>query len=568
MNGGHVAGRIRARRLCPPYALTRRSTAMPHAKNVIWIMCDQLRYDYLGCTGHPTLKTPNIDAMAARGVRFSNAWVQSPICGPSRMCSYTGRYMRSHGSHWNGWPLRVGEPTLGDHLNNIGVRNVLVGKTHMAPDLEGMKNLGIAPDSLIGVHVSQCGFEPYERDDGLHPDGRPRPRYDAYLREHGYDAVNPWEQWANSGADADGGLQNGWLLVHADKAARIPEEHSETPYMTRRAMDFITEAEQDGRPWCLHLSYIKPHWPYIAPEPYASMYGAADVQPAIRSQKERQEAHPVFAAYMDMRYSRNMARDETREKVIPAYMGLIKQIDDQMGVLMQFLQARGLLDTTMIVFTSDHGDYLGDHWMGEKDLFHDQSAKIPLIVIDPSNAADATRGTVSHALVEAIDLAPTFIEVFGGTPPDHILEGRSLMPLLRGEQPAGWRRNVFSEYDYSMQDVRLKLNQPIEQCRLFMVFDGRWKYIHASGFRPMLYDLDSDPQEFSDCGGDPSCADVIARLQAALFDWALHPKMHITTPNSKIAAYADQQLQVKNGILIGIWDEAELAAIRDRIATK
>ena len=85
-------------------------------RNVLWIMCDQLRYDYLGCTGHPTLKTPNIDALAARGVRFSSAYVQSPICGPSRMSFYTGRYMRSHGSHWNGWPLRVGEPTLGDHL--------------------------------------------------------------------------------------------------------------------------------------------------------------------------------------------------------------------------------------------------------------------------------------------------------------------------------------------------------------------------------------------------------------------------------------------------------------------
>jgi arylsulfatase A-like enzyme len=203
--------------------------------------------------------------------------------------------------------------------------------------------------------------------------------------------------------------------------------------------------------------------------------------------------------------------------------------------------------------------------MGEKDLFHDQSAKIPLIVIDPSAAADATRGTVSDALVEAIDLAPTFIEYFGGKPPDHILEGRSLMPLLRGETPAGWRKAVFSEYDYSMQDVRLKLSQPIEQCRLFMVFDGRWKYIHASGFRPMLYDLESDPQEFADRGGDPLCADVVARLQSILFDWALHPRNHITTSNEKIAAYAEKQLQVKGGILIGIWDEAELAAIQQRI---
>jgi arylsulfatase A-like enzyme len=152
--------------------------------------------------------------------------------------------------------------------------------------------------------------------------------------------------------------------------------------------------------------------------------------------------------------------------------------------------------------------------------------------------------------------------------PDHILEGRSLIPLLRGAAPANWRAHVFSEYDYAMQDVRLTLNQPIEQCRLFMVFDGRWKYIHASGFRPMLYDLESDPQEFIDRGADASCAAVVARLQAALFDWALHPKGHITTSNEKIAAYADNQLQVKGGILIGIWDEAELAAIRERMGTQ
>jgi arylsulfatase A-like enzyme len=540
-------------------------TVLSARKNILWIMCDQLRYDYLGCTGHPTIRTPNIDALARKGVLFSRAYVQSPICGPSRMSFYTGRYMRSHGSHWNGWPLRVGEPTLGDHLRKIGVRNVLVGKTHMTPDIEGMKALGIQPDSIIGVRVAECGFEPYERDDGLHPTGKPRPKYDAYLREKGFDAENPWEHWANSGEAADGSLENGWLLAHADKAARVPEEHSETPYMVGRAMDFITEAEAGGQPWCLHLSLIKPHWPYIAPEPYASMYGAEDVQPAIRSDRERQNPHPVFGAYMDMRYSKNMARDEARERVIPTYMGLITQIDDQMGVLMRFLEERGLTENTMIVFTSDHGDYLGDHWMGEKDLFHDQSARIPLIVVDPSREADATRGAVMDALVEGIDLAPTFIEFCGGMPPDHILEGRSILPLLHGPKPADWRKVLFSEYDYAMQDVRLKLNQPIEQCRLFLAFDGRWKYIHASGFRPMLYDIETDPEEFVDRGEDPDCAAVIARLQAALFDWALHPKGHITTPNAKIAAYAENQLQVKAGVLIGIWDEAELAAIRKRI---
>src|SRR4029450_13309783 len=116
-------------------------------------------------------------------------------------------------------------------------------------------------------------------------------------------------------------------------------------------------------------------WPYIAPEPYASMYGPKDVLPAIRSEKERQEAHPVFAAYMDMRYSPHMARDEARKKVIPAYMGLITQIDDQMGVLMKFLEQRGLLDNTMIVFTSDHGDYLGDRCVGDEHSVHDMYAR-------------------------------------------------------------------------------------------------------------------------------------------------------------------------------------------------
>lgn len=127
-------------------------------KNVLFIMCDQLRFDYLGCAGHPTLQTPNIDKLAARGVRFDKAYVQSPICGPSRMSFYTGRYVRSHGSTWNKFPLRVGEMTLGDHVSKLDVRTVLCGKTHMAADTEGMKRLGINPNSAIGVHISECGF--------------------------------------------------------------------------------------------------------------------------------------------------------------------------------------------------------------------------------------------------------------------------------------------------------------------------------------------------------------------------------------------------------------------------
>ncbi|MGH7048697.1 MAG: alkaline phosphatase family protein [Stellaceae bacterium] len=537
---------------------------MPGPANILFIMCDQLRFDYLGCYGHARLDTPNIDALAARGVRFTRAYVQSPICGPSRMSFYTGRYMRSHGANWNGFPLRVGEPTLGDHLAELGVRNVLVGKTHMAADREGMARLGIDPASAKGIDLAQCGFEPFERDDGVHPSSRPRPRYDEYLRARGFVGGNPWEEWANSAAAPDGAVLSGWLMSHADAPARIAEEHSETPYMTRRAIEFIGGAERDGRPWCLHLSYIKPHWPYIAPAPYHALYRGA-VPPAIRNADERADPHPVYRALMAMRPARNFAREEVRARVIPAYMGLIKQIDDQLGVLFRFLDERGLTERTMVVFTSDHGDYLGDHWLGEKDFFHDCAAKVPLIVADPRSQADGGRGSVCDALVEAIDLVPTFLEYFGGAAKPHIIEGRSLMPLLRGERPAGWRRFAFSEYDYAMLEARLTLSQPIADCRLFMVFDGRWKYIHATGFRPMLFDLESDPSELHERGADPACAGEGLRLREALLEWALRDHNRITTPEQTIAAYAEGR-QLKSGILIGYWDEAELAAARASLA--
>jgi arylsulfatase A-like enzyme len=135
--------------------------------NILFIMYDQLRFDYLSCAGHPHLHTPNFDRVAAMGVRFTNAYVQSPICGGSRMCFYTGRYASSHGAQWNGFPLRVGEMTMGDHLRNSGMDCWLIGKTHMKADAAGMARLGLSPDSLIGARQAECGFDTWIRDDGL-----------------------------------------------------------------------------------------------------------------------------------------------------------------------------------------------------------------------------------------------------------------------------------------------------------------------------------------------------------------------------------------------------------------
>jgi arylsulfatase A-like enzyme len=529
------------------------------ARNVLWIMADQLRWDYLSCYGHPTLETPHIDGLAARGVRFQRAYVQSPICGASRMSYYTGRYCRSHGSTWNGFPLRVGEPTLGDHLRPLGVRSVIVGKTHMTPDLKGMEWLGIDPNSPIGVTIAQCGFEPYERDDGLHPYGPydPDPTYNEYLRRHGFDSRNPWEEWANSAEGDDGEILSGWLLRYNNLPARIPEEHSETPYMTSRAMDFMAEA--GDQPWLCHLSFIKPHWPYIVPPPYHDMYGANQILPPVRSEAERETDHPVFRAYQNSRICRAFSKDEVRMRVIPAYMGLIKQIDDQMGRLFAWMEQRGLFENTIIVFSSDHGDYLGDHWMGEKDMFHDPSVRVPLIVYDPRPEADGTRGTVSDCLVEGIDLAPTFLDYFGAAPKPHILEGRSLRPLLHGDgKPAAWREYAFSEYDYGTRHARVDLGIEEKSARLIMACDARWKYVHCEGFRPMLFDLKNDSNELADLGDDAAHEDVRCRMHNAIFAWARQHHNRITRSPDEIERMSARE---REDILIGIWDEAEFERV-------
>ncbi len=156
------------------------------------------------------------------------------------------------------------------------------------------------------------------------------PRYNAWLRELGYTSDNPWEECANSGEDEDGNLLSGWLLRNSTRAARVKAEHSETPYITQRALDFIDATGDE--PWCLHLSYIKPHWPCIAPAPYHAMYSAADVLPVVRSNAERLDPNPLFGEFMKLRVSRAFSRDEVRTAVIPAYMGLIKQIDDAIGL--------------------------------------------------------------------------------------------------------------------------------------------------------------------------------------------------------------------------------------------
>ncbi|MCA0301348.1 MAG: sulfatase-like hydrolase/transferase [Proteobacteria bacterium] len=524
---------------------------MGKVRNVLFIMCDQLRADHLSCAGHPHLQTPAIDGLAARGVRFPRAYVQSGVCGPSRMSYYTGRYMTSHGATWNRVPLSLREKTIGDFLRPAGIRVALAGKTHVLPDLEGLERFGIEGGSALAALMQAGRFEELDRYDGHSPPGG-ESGYADHLRRHGYDSADPWSDFVISAAGPDGPV-SGWHMRNVHLPARVAEEHSETAYMTREAMRFIED--QGDRPWFLHLSYVKPHWPYMAPAPYHALYTADQALPLNRAESERANEHPVLAAYRRHEESQSFQRPDASAVVRPAYMGLIRQIDDWLGRLFALLQRLGRFDDTLIVFTSDHGDFLGDHWLGEKEMFYEEAQRVPFIVYDPDPAADATRGTVDDRFVEAVDVVPTCLAALGQPAQDHLVEGRSLLPLLRGDGGGGaatpWRDAVFSELDYAFREARLMLGRKPNECRAIMVRDDRWKYVWWQDFRPMLFDIANDPQERRDLGGEAGHDGVRRAMEDRIAAWLKGRKTRVTVDDAYVAARTNTHR--KHGIHFGVW---------------
>ena len=322
--------------------------------NVLFIMTDQMRADCLSCAGHPVVRTPNLDALAAQGVRFTNAFVQSAVCGPSRMCFYTGRYMHATRSPWNDVPLPADERTMGHYFAEAGYRAALCGKTHYVAD-----PLDSLPDHETDQiqRVTLAGLEEYELNDAR-GEGWLR-----YLKEKGYpDAVIAYPFDVDEPDDPGG----------RDRSAfptRVRREDSDTAYMTGRAIEFMEET--GDRPWFLHLSYFKP--------PSADRRtGALPCDVAIRTRSRNRIDHrPSSRMHTRSTSSCRIERrsgDFDHESVwrqrLATYYGLITEIDDQLGrAVRPAMTDRGLWEKTLICFTSDHGEYVGDHWMFEKELF-------------------------------------------------------------------------------------------------------------------------------------------------------------------------------------------------------
>jgi len=520
--------------------------------NVLFIMADQLRWDHLACAGHPYLRTPNLDALAARGVRFTQAYVNSGVCGPSRMSCYTGRYPSSHGATWNRVPLPVGEVTLGEYLRGQGLHLALAGKTHVMVDHAGLARLNLEGGSELHTLLARGGFEEIDRYDGHHTPGG-ESGYPAFLRAHGYAGDDPWSEHVISAVDADGRVVSGWHMRNVHLPARVREEHSETAYMTDRALAYIQR--MGDQPWALHLSYVKPHWPYMAPAPYHAKYTAGQCLPVVRNEAEKVDAHPVLAAYRQSEESQSFSRDDCIRTVRPAYQGLIEQLDHHLGRLFELLERKHLFRRTLIVFCSDHGDFLGDHWLGEKELFYDTVQRVPFIVVDPSPEADATRGRTDDRFVEGVDVVPTVLDALGLPLPTHRLEGRSLLPLTRGTQTRGaqtpWRDTVVSELDFSYKAARLKLNLPVDACQAYSLRDARWRYVYWLSAPEQLYDLQADPEQFVDLGRAPATEGVRQAFRSRLLDWLSRRRRRTTVTHDQVARGTDRHKQA--GVFFGQW---------------
>ncbi len=513
-------------------------------------MCDQLRFDYLSCFGNSILQTPNIDSIARKGTLFQNAYVQSPVCASSRASYYTGRYVDSHEVWWNDFPLPIDVLTLGDYTKENNIRNVLIGKSHATANKQGLKRLGIQNDSDIGRLISEQGFENYARHDGLYRDGyHTSCKYYDFLKSLGYTADNPWHDNANSAVGQDNDVLSGWLYENNNKPANIKDEHSETAFITQEAMRFMEQMQGQDQSWICHLSYIKPHWPYMVCEPYFSMYKDCLIPKAKRSAIELDWQDDLLKAYRLQPAAKTFQNEEVRKAIIPTYMALIKQIDDHLGKLFTFMKRNGLEQNTMIIFTSDHGDYLGDHFMGEKDFFHQEIIKNPLLIYDPSLKKQPSE---IKELVEAVDIIPTILDYYNIDKPAHVLEGRSLYHLLQGDQVGPWRDCVFCEYDYSMMAIRMHLSQPVDQCRIYMVFDGRYKYIKPIGYNAILFDLQQDQNEFKNIAKERE--DLCKTFEDKLHHWLLRNNNHTSFSYQKVQAYK----QVLNDIPIGYWDQKQM----------
>jgi arylsulfatase A-like enzyme len=499
-------------------------TAPPPDLNVLFITVDQWRGDCLGSAGHPVVKTPNLDRLATSGVSFRRHFAQAAPCGPSRASLYTGMYLMNHRSVLNGTPLDARHTNVAKVARAQGYEPALFGYTDMTVDPRT-----VAPDdprlrSYEGVLPGFDAVAPL-------PEGNPAAWLD-WLRAAGVDLPEDWRLFVDHPAAG-----TSWRTQYDAK-------HTQTVYLTDRLLDFAADKSAAGTPWFAHVSYLRPHPPFLAPAPYDTMFDTASVPAPVRAATRAEEGaqHPLLDLMINHPVVASPDDPQEQRELQATYYGMMAEVDDQIGRVLDALDATGMAAHTLVVLTSDHGELLGDHWILHKLGWFDQTFHVPLIVRDPRAQFDASRGRVVTNYTEHVDVLPTIAELLDAEVPLQC-DGRPLTPWLAGDTPDDWRTEVHSEFDFRDPDGQMfegAFGLTLEECSLAVLRDDHGKYVHFSGhptMPPIFFDIDKDPAQIENRAADPEYAATVLDYAQRMLAWRMRHNERTLT-GMKITGHA------------------------------
>jgi choline-sulfatase len=465
--------------------------------NILWLTSDQHSSHALGCYGNTVVQTPNLDRLAAQGLCFDRHFCSYPVCVPARFTMLTGLYPHHHGAFGNNTPLPLRTRTLAHHFGQAGYVTAWLGKMH---PVDGQTH----------------GFD-YYMDMGAYFDYLgPKTRVFTYgMGAEDSGCGSPWITIHRPPGEGRSAWVPADLPRHNDTLAvreLLPEEDHFESFVARETIRFL-EAYRD-EPFFVTASFLKPHNPFSPPAEYAAMYRPEDMPLPAWSPEQLERLPPQLRSH---RYpgAGTPEGDAWLRRFLAAYYGNVGHMDACAGRILDALDRLGLADNTMVVYTTDHGELLGEHGMRGKFCFFDGSARLPLIARLPGQIPAGTR---TDALVDQADFAPTFLAMAGIGPASRSqdFDGQSFAPVL-GEPGLPGKPFAFGEYALP--------NRPF-----FMRRDERWKYVYysdttmGSGAKSdqkapaeELYDSVYDPAELTNLAGNPACAAVSAAQRAALF---------------------------------------------------
>ena len=472
----------------------------------------------MSCAGHKLVRTPHLDRLAEDGVRFAQHYSQCPPCGPSRTSLLTGMYQMNHRSVTNGTPLDAAFTNLAEMARTARYTPWLIGYTDIALDPRRFHpndpRIGRYEELLPGIQQFAPGSDEASGD----------PAWWAMLRELGYDHWNqPFRQKPEYAPTIDAkGPTYAPTIVKA--------EHGLTAFVADHALRFFRQYA--GTPWFLHVSFQRPHPPFVAAEPYHDLYRLEDVPDfqALPSREDERALHPFMPFRLErLEMNPKLPLDISHpndsrawRQARATYYGLITELDHHIGRLVAALKELGAYDNTLIVFTSDHGEMLGDHWCWGKETPFDPAVRVPCIVRSPRVSGGA-RGRVVEQFSEHVDIMPTILDHIGVEAPLQC-DGRSLLPFLEGNAPAKWRDAAHWELDFrSINDpsVEGRFGISIDECCLAVVRTAREKYVHFAGLPPLYFNLAEDPGERRNLAGDPAHAVAERDLARRMISWRM-----------------------------------------------